>query len=336
MSICSGLRGGSTEIVGTSSGTPPYPRSLADRLPACSFVRGTRIRQPNSGLVSNHESDSRMPTTSPITVTAGDSMRAVRASAAISARVDTTVRCSVVVPTEVIDTGVSGSRPAAQSASAAAPMPLTADSSTSVWLSTWRAQSILPSARLSTVTSRDVRVVSGTPAYAGTAVTELIPGTTSNDTSAFAQAAASSAPVAYIHGSPTMRRTTFCWPRACRTTSLARDAWVSGWPSSPDPPSTTVTLSSRSPSSAASRSTWAGVSVITTSAVRIRSRARTVRSPGSPGPVPTNATDPIGRDAVARLGALLAAPVLPERAVVVVAGVLVAGVLAIVVFTLFL
>ena len=53
-----------------------------------------------------------------------------------------------------------------------------------------------------TVTSREVRVVNGTPAYAGTAVTELTPGTISKSTPAFAHAAASSAPVAYIHGSP--------------------------------------------------------------------------------------------------------------------------------------
>jgi hypothetical protein len=52
--------------------------------------------------------------------------------------------------------------------------------------------------------------------------------------------------------------------------------------------------------------------------------------------VPTNATEPTGRDALARLEVFRAGRVLPERSVVVVAGVLVAGVLAIVVFTLFL
>ena len=35
-------------------------RSRADSEPACSLVRGTRTRQPNSGLVSNHDSASRM------------------------------------------------------------------------------------------------------------------------------------------------------------------------------------------------------------------------------------------------------------------------------------
>ena len=76
-------------------------------------------------------------------------------------------------------------------------------------------------------------MVSGTPAYAGTAVTELMPGTTSKTTRALAQALASSAPVAYIHGSPEISRTTLPSPLACLTTSLPRDAWVSGWPSSP-------------------------------------------------------------------------------------------------------
>ena len=42
-----------------------------DSEPACSLVRGTSTRQPNSGLVSNHDSVSRRSTTSPTTVTAG-------------------------------------------------------------------------------------------------------------------------------------------------------------------------------------------------------------------------------------------------------------------------
>ena len=55
-SICCGVRGGSTAIVGTSSGTAPYSRSRCDTTAACSLVRGTRTRQPNSGLVSNQDS----------------------------------------------------------------------------------------------------------------------------------------------------------------------------------------------------------------------------------------------------------------------------------------
>src|SRR5882757_8341185 len=70
LSICCGLRGGSTEIVGTSSGIAPYRRSRSINGPAWSFVRGTRIRQPNSGFVSNQESASRCSTTEPTTMVA--------------------------------------------------------------------------------------------------------------------------------------------------------------------------------------------------------------------------------------------------------------------------
>ena len=45
-SICAGLRGGSTAIVGTSTGTAPYARSRSLISPAWSFVRGTSTRHP--------------------------------------------------------------------------------------------------------------------------------------------------------------------------------------------------------------------------------------------------------------------------------------------------
>ena len=89
-------------------------------------MRGTSTRQPNSGLVSNHDSVSRRSTTSPTTVIAGGAIRAARASAAIRSRVEVTVVCSVVVPTRVIATGVSGERPAATSAAAISPIEPTA------------------------------------------------------------------------------------------------------------------------------------------------------------------------------------------------------------------
>jgi hypothetical protein len=75
---------------------------------------------------------------------------------------------------------------------------------------------------------------------------------------------------------------------------------------------------------------------MTTSADLISSRARTVRRPGSPGPVPTNATEPTGLEAFDRGVADREARALAERAAGLVAGVWVAGVLAIVGFTLFL
>ena len=160
------------------------------------MVRGTRTRQPNSGLVSNHDSVSRRSTTSPTTVTAGGVMPAARASARMSASVDTTVVCSVVVPTRVIATGVPGSRPASTSASATSPMVPQAPRSTSVLSSAYHAQSILASEQEMTATSRSCFVVSGIPAYAGTAVTEETPGTISKATPALTQAWASSGPEA--------------------------------------------------------------------------------------------------------------------------------------------
>jgi len=88
-----------------------------------------------------------------------------RTSAAMRSSVETTVRCSVVVPCEVIATGVSGSRPAAMIAFATSPITLVADSSTRVALpDATAAQSRPPSATLTTRTSRAFAFVSGTPA----------------------------------------------------------------------------------------------------------------------------------------------------------------------------
>ena len=61
-SICAGVRGGSTAIVGTSTGTAPYARSCSLIAPACSLVRGTRTFQPYSGRLSHQDSRSRSVT----------------------------------------------------------------------------------------------------------------------------------------------------------------------------------------------------------------------------------------------------------------------------------
>ena len=132
-------------------------------MPACSLVRGTRTRQPNSGLVSNHDSVSRRSTTSPITVTAGGAIRAVRASAAMCSSVEVTVACSVVVPTRVIATGVCGERPDSTSALLISPIMPTAESSTRVRRSAYCDQSTF-SPQVTTATSRWSLVVSGMPA----------------------------------------------------------------------------------------------------------------------------------------------------------------------------
>ena len=104
--------------------------------------------------------------------------------------------CSVVVPTRVIDTGVSAERPASTSALAMSAIELTADSSTRVRSSAYCDQSILASEQVTTAISRLFLVVSGMPAYAGTAVTDETPGTISKAMPAFTQAWASSGPEA--------------------------------------------------------------------------------------------------------------------------------------------
>jgi len=98
-----------------------------------------------------------------MTMTAGGWMRAARTSAATSARVETRVCCSVVVPTRVTATGVSGERPASTSAAAVSPMLPTPESRTSVRSSAYVLQSIL-SPHVTTAISLWFLVVSGMPA----------------------------------------------------------------------------------------------------------------------------------------------------------------------------
>ena len=74
-------------------------------------------------------------------------------------------------------------------------MAPTAESSTRVRSSAYRVQSTR-SPQVTTATSRLLFVVSGMPAYAGTAVTEETPGTISKPRPALVQACASSGPEA--------------------------------------------------------------------------------------------------------------------------------------------
>ena len=130
-------------------------------------MRGTRTRQPNSGLVSNHDSVSRRSTTSPTTVTAGGLIRAARASAAIRSSVETTVVCSVVVPARVISTGVSGDAAGGDQLLGDLADDLHGREQDERAVSPWRLQSTF-SRQVTTVSSRWSLVVSGIPAYAGT------------------------------------------------------------------------------------------------------------------------------------------------------------------------
>src|SRR5882757_10028698 len=294
-------------MVGTSSGTAPNERSR-DTSPAdCSFVRGTRTRQPNSGRVSNQDSDSRSATTSPITVSPAGSSGSCGSALPMSANVAATVRCSVVVPAQVVSTGVAGSRPASTNLAAA---PDT--SAVLVVLVTTRVASLLANAAQSTFgscasttrTSRTVRLVSGTPANTGTALIGATPGTTWNSSPAFRQAAASSASVPLSPGSPSISRTTRRPPLAAVVSTLARAAGVNAAPAASNAPSSTVTSGPQpgrycSRECSARTTTWASAS---------SSTARMVSRPGSPGPAPTNATEPAGRAGLAgaAAGAVLA------------------------------
>jgi len=136
-SICCGVRGGSTAIVGTSSGTAPYSRRRCETTAACSLVRGTRIRQPNSGLVSNQDSRSRAATASPTTamavplVFASDTPAALR-SGPTRPSVETTVCCALVVPSQVMASRVASGQPAATSILPSSAGPASAPSTTSV------------------------------------------------------------------------------------------------------------------------------------------------------------------------------------------------------------
>jgi len=117
-SICCGVRGGSTAMVGTCSGTAPLARSRSQTSSACSLVRGTSTRQPNSGLVSNQDSAGCDATPSPTTATAGPlavsrlTPAALRFAATVPS-VPTTVCWSVVVPFQVIANDAVSGQPAA-------------------------------------------------------------------------------------------------------------------------------------------------------------------------------------------------------------------------------
>ncbi len=148
----------------------------------------------------------------------------------------TTLVCAVVVPPTVAATGVPASKPASISAAVVSFSTSAAFSSTRVCFGCSREKSSLASARSRTVTSRSPFIVSGIPAYAGTALTSLTPGITLKPIPALRQATASSAPLEKVNGSPVSRRTTFAEALAVLTTRRARAATFSArLPSAPDP-----------------------------------------------------------------------------------------------------
>ena len=159
------MRGASTLIVGTTSQTAPNSASRSVIVPACSRVRGTRIRQPKSGLVSNQDSCSRSAAVEPTTAISGLASRAALAALAAATSGAATVRCSTVVPCSVSTTGVCGSRPASSRAANEAMTPSGVPSRIAVTSEATASETSTPAcAGWITWIARVLASVSGTPA----------------------------------------------------------------------------------------------------------------------------------------------------------------------------
>src|SRR3954452_22108038 len=224
-SICAALRGGSTAIVGTSTGTAPYPRSRSLISPAWSLVRGTSTRQPNSGRLSHQESRARLSTAAPTVATTGPvSTSSPAVFSATAASLATTLFCAVPEPPEVTTTGVLPDRPPSTSRPAASGRSSTVPCSTSV-------PPAEPAAAASTARSTPLRRSAvtavpprATPAKAGTAVAVATPGTTSKGTEVRPTASTSFPAASLVYGSPATSRTTTVPFFAAATAALATSA----------------------------------------------------------------------------------------------------------------
>jgi len=172
-SIWAGVRGGSTAMVGTSTGTAPCTRSRSLIAPAWSFVRGTSTRQPYSARDSHQASFSRCRAARPTVTTSVPDMPA--AASSMSPTVPATVCWAVVVPAQLTVTGVSGLRPPDTSCSPSICTSTAGTVSTSV---PGACDSASKSVAVSTAT--DVCTdPTGTPAYVAVPVPSARPGTTS-------------------------------------------------------------------------------------------------------------------------------------------------------------
>ena len=109
-------------MVGISKTSAPCSSNWRESWLACSRVRVTTMRWPNSGRFSNQFSFERSFTTSPITVTAGAEKFFAAARSAMSASVPAMDCCRPVVPQRTIATGVAAAIPFALRTSAMAPI----------------------------------------------------------------------------------------------------------------------------------------------------------------------------------------------------------------------
>ena len=128
------------------------------------------------------------------------------------------------------------------------------------------------------------RWLTGMPAYAGTEIAEVIPGTTSNSTPASTSSRASSPPRPNTNGSPPLRRATIPegYSFANWTSSLLISDCLTLWWVGILPTSTIFAPALHIPRIAGETSR----SYTTTSARSRISFPRSVKSPGSPGPAP--------------------------------------------------
>src|SRR4051794_39722827 len=283
-SIWAGLRGGSTAMVGTSTGTAPYARSRSLISPAWSLVRGTSTRQPNSGRLSHHDSRPRLSTAVPTVATTGP----VRASSpavfsATETSLATTLFCAVPEPPAVTTTGVPADRPPSTSRAAASGSSSAVPCRTSVApaeAAPARAPRSTPLCR-SAVTAV---LPTATPAKPGTAVATATPGTTSKGTEVRPTASTSLTTASAVYGSPATSRTTTLPLLAADTAALATSAG--------SPVAVLCSACGWASRTASWTATETSGSTSTTAAPASAAVARAVSMPGSPGPAPTKTTRP--------------------------------------------
>src|SRR3954453_22059868 len=284
-SICAGLRGGSTAMGGTSTGTAPYAGSRSLISLAWSLVRGTSTRQPNSGRLSHQDSRLRLSTAVPTVATTGPlsaSTPAVFSATATS--LVATLFCAVPEPPGGTTTGVLPDRPPSTSRAAASGSSSAVPCRTRVPPAAEAAPA--SPARSAPLRRSAVRAVlpSATPAKAGTAVAVATPGTTSKGTEVRPTASTSLTTVSAVYGSPATSRTTTLPLLAAATAALATSA---GSP---------VAVLSSACGCASRTASWTATetsgSTRTTAAPTSAAVARAVSMPGSPGPAPTKTTRP--------------------------------------------
>ena len=173
--------GSSIRIVGTSITSAPAARNAPERGPAPSVARVTTTRRPNIGRPENQSRS--CAATSPTTIVDGE--RSARCGSSPS--VERTTLWSGRVPHRTAAAGVVGANPPAISRREISPMwdtpmritmvPPTAASASQFTSVCGLVGSSWPVTTVKLV--EEYLIVTGMPPYAGAAIAEVIPGTTS-------------------------------------------------------------------------------------------------------------------------------------------------------------